>query len=143
MNGGNGNDALWGRNGDDTLNGGDGNDELNGENGNDILNGDAGNDTLNGGTGNDILNGGAGNDTLNGGTGNDILNGGNSEKDRYLFQKGHGQDIINDMGRPNQTSAINDLVFQGAKFADAVFTRSGNNLIISAYGSNDSVTLID
>ncbi|MBI0098529.1 MULTISPECIES: calcium-binding protein [unclassified Snodgrassella] len=125
MNGGYGNDVLWGRNGDDTLNGGDGNDELNGENGN------------------DILNGGYGYDTLNGGAGNDILNGGDFEKDRYLFQKGHGQDIINDMSKPNQTSAINDLVFQGAKSADAVFTRSGNNLIISAYGSNDSVTLID
>ena len=125
MNGGYGNDVLWGRNGDDTLNGGDGNDELNGENGN------------------DILNGGYGYDTLNGGAGNDVLNGGDFEKDRYLFQKGHGQDIINDMSKPNQTSAINDLVFQGAKSADAVFTRSGNNLIISAYGSNDSVTLID
>lgn len=125
MNGGYGNDVLWGRNGDDTLNGGDGNDELNGENGD------------------DILNGGYGYDTLNGGAGNDILNGGDFEKDRYLFQKGHGQDIINDMSKPNQTSAINDLVFQGAKSADAVFTRSGNNLIISAYGSNDSVTLID
>ena len=125
MNGGYGNDVLWGRNGDDILNGGDGNDELNGENGDDILNGDYGCDTL------------------NGGAGNDILNGGNFEKDRYLFQKGHGQDIINDMSKPNQTSAINDLVFQGAKSADAVFTRSGNNLVISAYGSNDSVTLID
>ena len=125
MNGGYGNDVLWGRNGDDILNGGDGNDELNGENGDDILNGDYGCDTL------------------NGGAGNDILNGGDFEKDRYLFQKGHGQDIINDMSKPNQTSAINDLVFQGAKSADAVFTRSGNNLVISAYGSNDSVTLID
>ena len=161
MNGGYGNDVLWGRNGDDILNGGWGNDELNGENGDDILNGDYGNDTLNGGAGNDILNGGDGNDelngengddilnggygydTLNGGAGNDILNGGDFEKDRYLFQKGHGQDIINDMSKPNQISTINDLVFQGAKSADAVFTRSGNNLIISAYGSNDSVTLID
>ena len=125
MNGGYGNDVLWGRNGDDTLNGGDGNDELNGENGN------------------DILNGGYGNDILNGGAGNDILNGGDSEKDRYLFQKGHGQDIINDLGKLNEVSAINDLVFQSAKSADAVFTRSGNNLIISAYGSNDSVTLTD
>ena len=161
MNGGYGNDVLWGRNGDDILNGGWGNDELNGENGDDILNGDYGNDTLYGGAGNDILNGGDGNDelngengddilnggygydTLNGGAGNDILNGGDFEKDRYLFQKGHGQDIINDMSKPNQISTINDLVFQGAKSADAVFTRSGNNLIISAYGSNDSVTLID
>ena len=125
MNGGYGNDVLWGRNGDDILNGGDGNDELNGENGDDILNGDYGNDTL------------------NGGAGNDILNGGDFEKDRYLFQKGHGQDIINDLGKLNEVSSINDLVFQGAKSADAVFTRSGNNLIISAYGSNDSVTLTD
>ena len=125
INGGYGNDVLWGRNGDDTLNGDDGNDELNGENGDDILNGSYGNDTL------------------NGGAGNDILNGGDFEKDRYLFQKGHGQDIINDLGKLNEVSSINDLVFQGAKSADAVFTRSGNNLIISAYGSNDSVTLTD
>ncbi|WP_143555227.1 calcium-binding protein [Snodgrassella alvi] len=125
INGDVGNDVLWGRNGDDILNGGWGNDELNGENGN------------------DILNGGWGNDTLNGGAGNDILNGGDFEKDRYLFQKGHGQDIINDLGKLNEVSSINDLVFQGAKSADAVFTRSGNNLIISAYGSNDSVTLTD
>ena len=143
MNGDIGKDVLWGGNGDDILNGDDGNDKLNGENGDDILNGGDDNDELNGGNGNDILNGGWGNDTLNGGAGNDILNGGDFEKDRYLFQKGHGQDIINDMGGPNQTSVINDLVFQGAKSADAVFTRSGNNLIISAYGSNDSVTLID
>ncbi|WP_268944885.1 cadherin-like domain-containing protein [Pseudomonas sp. KNUC1026] len=50
--------------GDDTLNGG---------NGNDILFGQAGNDTLNGGNGDDILIGGKGNDILTGGDGADTF----------------------------------------------------------------------
>jgi hypothetical protein len=75
INGGNGNDTLYGAGGDDYLYGDVGNDTLSGGDGDDFLSGDAGNDTLSGGIGNDDLSGGAGNDTLNGGAGNDILNG--------------------------------------------------------------------
>ncbi|MDT8866258.1 Ig-like domain-containing protein, partial [Vibrio fluvialis] len=52
------------RGGDDILNGGDGND---------ILYGQGGDDTLNGGAGNDILIGGYGNDILTGGDGDDLF----------------------------------------------------------------------
>lgn len=48
----------------DTLNGGAGNDQLYGGTGNDILNGDADNDVLYGGVGNDTLNGGVGDDVI-------------------------------------------------------------------------------
>ncbi|WLT01800.1 calcium-binding protein [Snodgrassella alvi] len=143
LNGGAGNDILNGGEGNDTLNGGYDNDILNGGAGDDILNGDNDNDILNGGSGDDILNGGEGYDILNGGAGNDILNGGNGHKDRYEFEAGHGQDVINDRGDVNYPENYNDLVFKGASSADAKFLRYGDDLIIQAYGTNDSVTLLD
>jgi Ca2+-binding RTX toxin-like protein len=154
LNGGAGNDTLSGGSGDDILNGGDGDDILNGEKGNDILNGDAGkdildggdgDDVLNGGAGDDILNGGSGYDVLNGGTGNDILKGGDWHKDRYEFEAGHGEDVINDLGYDSirYEHDRNELVFKGAYLADAEFIRLGNDLIIKAYGATDSVTVPD
>ena len=143
LNGGADDDILNGGEGNDTLNGGYDNDILNGGSGDDILNGDNDNDILNGGSGDDILNGGEGYDVLNGGSGNDILNGGNGHKDRYEFEAGHGQDVINDRGDVNYPENYNDLVFKGASSADAKFLRYGDDLVIQAYGSADSVTLPD
>jgi choice-of-anchor C domain-containing protein len=57
--------------GNDVLNGGAGNDQLFGNGGNDTLNGGAGNDSLFGGAGDDTLRGGAGSDRLDGGAGTD------------------------------------------------------------------------
>ena len=129
----------------DKLNGTRNNDFLLGSIGDDILNGENGNDILNGGAGNDTLNGGAGYDILIGGAGNDILKGGNWEKDRYEFEAGHGQDVIYDKeyDYSSYKDKRNDVVFKGASLADAVFTRSGTDLIIQAYGSDDSLTLPD
>ncbi len=64
LNGGAGDDTLYGFGGDDTLNG-DGDDDL-------LFGGD-GDDELNGGDGADVLLGQDGEDTLNGGAGADIL----------------------------------------------------------------------
>ena len=154
LNGDEGNDTLWGGAGDDVLNGDEGNDNLNGgtENdilnggaGDDILNGDKGDDILNGGVGDDILNGGEGYDILNGGAGNDILKGGDWHKDRYEFEAGHGQDVVNDKGDNYYSESYlkkrNDLVFKGANLSEAKFLRYGDDLVIQAYGSADSVTL--
>ncbi|WP_370579852.1 hypothetical protein [Snodgrassella alvi] len=143
LNGGDGNDILYGGDGNDILYGEDGNDTLYGGNGNDILYGGTGRSILNGGDGDDILNGGRFTDILIGGAGNDILSGGDRNKDRYEFEAGHGHDIVNDLGGGYGKFDFNDLVFKGAQSAEAIFSRSENNLIIQAYGSEDSVTLPD
>ena len=110
--------------------------EVNGSDKNDSLSGWSTNDVLHGNSGDDSLYGDSGNDTLDGGTGNDLLNGG-SGNDTYRFRAGHGKDTITD----NATSAINTLSFEDASSHNVDMERSGNNLIINAYGSNDSVTI--
>ncbi|WP_228252644.1 calcium-binding protein [Acinetobacter baumannii] len=96
----------------------------------DTLNGTKNNDTLNGGWGNDKLNGGAGQDTLIGGSGNDVMTGGDYEKDIYIFQSGHGQDIINDKSYDwTNLQYFNDVKFEGANFTDAQFLRVGNDRV--------------
>ena len=148
LDGGAGDDTLYGGNGNDMLDGGTGNDRLEGGDGHDTLIGGAGNDTLNGGTGNDRLEGGEGNDTLsggddhdtlNGGAGNDQLYGGYEESDTYVFAKGHGQDIVFDY--TYYAEQADTLRFEGASSANVVFSRSGNNLVVKAYGGEDQVTV--
>lgn len=74
--------------GDEFFAGG-GDDQLYGHTGNDLLFGEADSDRLYGREGDDILAGGAGNDVLEGGMG----------ADTYIFNRGDGQDIINDRQR--------------------------------------------
>jgi len=98
---------VEGPQGINTMNGGAGDDEIYGSNNNDIINGDADNDTLygfeggdtiSGGTGTDEIYGNNGNDTLNGDAGNDTLYGDSSEDVQSLdttslLSYGGGQDI--------------------------------------------------
>nr|WP_159465623.1 calcium-binding protein [Scandinavium goeteborgense] len=93
-------------------------------------------DTLLGFGGNDSLNGGKGNDSLDGGTGNDSLSGGEGS-DAYIFRVGDGQDRISDKA----TSSVNTLVFEGSDIAKAVLEKSGNDLLIRAWGGSDTLTL--
>ncbi len=79
VSGGEGDDRIWGNSGNDRLQGNAGDDELRGGKGNDVLEGGDGNDLLNGNSGNDVLYGGAGNDTLLGTSGNDWLLGGEGD----------------------------------------------------------------
>ena len=108
--------------------------------GNDELRGDQIDNTMFGNAGDDILYGGNGHDTLIGGIGDDLLYGGDGEADTYVFAKGHGRDTVNDQAF---NGAIDTLRFSGAAFADAVFARDGNHLLIRAYGGDDQVTLYD
>ncbi|MBV1788496.1 retention module-containing protein [Marinobacterium sp. D7] len=80
INGGDGNDIIYGNPGvnqanliNDTISGGAGNDIIDGRAGTDILNGDAGDDVIFGGYGNDTIDGGLGNDVLTGGYGEDVF----------------------------------------------------------------------
>ena len=99
--GGNGNDSIYGGAGDDVINAGPGNDTVftgNGTNrvaggdGNDSITGGDGRDRLFGGAGNDVINGGAGRDIISGDEGNDILVGNASNDTIY---GGEGDDILN------------------------------------------------
>ncbi|WP_353929306.1 DUF4114 domain-containing protein [Okeanomitos corallinicola TIOX110] len=104
-------DQVFGFAGDDTLDaanadgnnildGGSGNDQLFGNN-NDTLNGGEGNDSLyaKGDSGNNILNGGAGEDDLyaEGNSGNNILNGGD-DSDRLFVLEGDNNSLNGDAG---------------------------------------------
>jgi serralysin len=73
---------------------GAGNDSIDGGGGDDVLFGEAGSDVLTGGGGNDMLHGGAGADVLIGGGGNDILEG-HGGADIFVFGAGDGIDRIN------------------------------------------------
>ena len=129
--------SIWGTENNDLIYGYTGNDILHGGAGNDYIEGGDGNDILYGEDGDDILNGGLGEDTLIGGSGNDILNGGDYEKDIYIFQKGHGHDTVNDRGEQKDP---NNVIFENASYSQTQFSRTGVDLIIKAYGTEDSVT---
>ncbi|MGO1117297.1 calcium-binding protein [Rhodovibrionaceae bacterium A322] len=76
ISGGDGNDSLYGNDGDDTVAGGADNDQLFGQDGADLLQGNTGLDKLWGGADGDVLQGGAENDSLYGEAGDDSLQGG-------------------------------------------------------------------
>ncbi|WP_277601336.1 calcium-binding protein, partial [Xanthomonas arboricola] len=125
-------------------------DTLTGWNGNDLLLGGDGNDTLSGGTGTDRLEGGAGDDVLSvnsqsrdsvfiGGTGNDTLNG-SWYSDTYLFNKGDGHDTV--VETSTYSGAVDRVSFgSGINLDDTVFTRSGNDLLVTLKGSQDQLAV--
>ena len=154
-----GNDVVRGAGGSDYLQGGDGNDVIEGSRGADYLTGDSGadvlrggsegdnlyggndNDLLEGGSGADYLSGDAGNDVLDGGVGNDNLSGG-SGADTYVFNRGSGQDSINNYD--SDAVAINpDTILMGPDIApgDVIVYRSYDDLVIALKGTNDRVTV--
>jgi Ca2+-binding RTX toxin-like protein len=73
ISGGIGDDQLFGGDETDTITGDENNDTIHGDNGDDFLGGDAGDDHIFGDANNDQINGGLGLDELDGGTGVDTL----------------------------------------------------------------------
>ena len=148
LNGGDGNDALIGFDGDDTLNGGDGNDTLIGRDGDDTLNGGDGNDTLIGEVGDDTLNGGAGDDWLYGGSGHvvddDTLQGGKGDDrlfggggaDRFVFDSESDTDTILDF-RDGQDIIV---IEGGLEFSDLDIEQSGDDTVIG--GPADTFSIV-
>jgi Ca2+-binding RTX toxin-like protein len=121
--------GLTGNSGGDTLEGRAGNDLLDGATGNDSLFGNADDDTLIGGSGNDSLTGGTGHDTLSGGAGSDL----------YLMGRGDGTDIIQNA---DTGGGLDILKFDIGVARDQLwFTQSGNNLVVSIIGTDDSATI--
>jgi Ca2+-binding RTX toxin-like protein len=116
------------------MNGGDGDDRLFGNRHNDTLNGGAGNDKLSGGGDNDILNGQAGNDSLKGGDGNDT----------FIFERGSDRDLIEDFGLGADRLRLDTDLLGGAStradIIDAFASVSGGNTIMN-FGGSDVLTL--
>jgi Ca2+-binding RTX toxin-like protein len=143
LNGGAGNDALFGTTADDTLNGNGGNDVMSGSSGNDTLIGGAGTDTLNGGAGDDLLNAGFGVDQITGGDGSDTL-------DYSWFNGGLWVNLaigeLSDIGNPvaaeHFTSVENYLggaggdMIVGSNVANRLDGGGGNDTLIGGDGND-------
>jgi serralysin len=78
-----GNDKLYGNSGADYVSGGPGHDLARGSDGEDLIYGDGGDDKLYGGAHSDSIYGNGGNDLLHGGTGTDYLSGGPGSDNVY------------------------------------------------------------
>ncbi len=122
--GGAGDDLIYGNGGNDTLLGGDGNDIHFGGEGNDAINGNAGADIVHGNGGSDNLRGEAGVDNLFGGAGIDTLYGGDDDD---LLIGGAGADTIN--GNDGNDTLI------GAAGPDTLNGDNGDDLVVG--GEND------
>ena len=96
MDGGAGDDIIYGNGGVDRLLGYEGDDTLWGGADGDYMDGGTGDDTLRGGEGNDSLNGSHGHDTLYGGYGDDTLYGGKGDDTLY---SGEGDDMFHFHGK--------------------------------------------
>ncbi|WP_421447906.1 calcium-binding protein [Ectopseudomonas khazarica] len=130
--------VLIGSDGADTLIGYDTDETLNGLGGSDYLSGAEGDDMLSGGAGNDELWGGNGDDTLQGGEGYDILDGG-SGNDLYIFNRGDGQDLINNSDVISATDTIRFGV--GINDSDVLAFSRGGDVVLKIKNSPDQIEL--
>ncbi|MHA6318296.1 Ig-like domain-containing protein [Altererythrobacter sp. CAU 1778] len=137
LRGGADNDVLAGLDGDDQLFGDQGDDILSAGRGNDRLEGGLGNDELIAGEGDDTLLGGAGKDTLVGEAGDDSLAGG-ADADTYFFAAGFGQDVLTDSEGANEI-----LIDQSITYESLWFHRSGDDLVMTVRGADDTLTISD
>lgn len=116
----------------DTIDGADGDDNIYGHGDADQISGGAGNDRLLGEDGDDILDGGAGDDILDGGRGNDT----------YQFGYGSGHDTITAYEYNPSVDKLDQVSFApNTAPADVTLRRTGNNLVISLAGSDDTLTV--
>ena len=102
--GGDENDRVQGKGGDDILHGGDGKDKVHGGAGDDIVHGGEGDDKVKGGAGDDIIHGGEGVNTVHGGSGNDTF-----QLDDNGIQIIHDFDPIQDSLQLDSSQSKEDL----------------------------------
>ncbi len=144
INGNDGNDDIEGGDGDDFLFGDADNDDISGGDGNDTITGDSGTDNIQGDDGNDSISGGTGNDTIYGDdpggltTGNDIITGGDG--DDNLFG-GPGADDIQGQGDDDQIEGQDgdDIRLAGGPGDDTINGGPGNDTDISGDDGEDTL----
>ena len=150
IDGGSGNDLLYGQYGADIVRGGAGNDIVHGGNGSDQVYGGSGSDTLRGSLGDDLVRGGldddlvfgdGGNDIVDGEAGNDQLTGGTGV-DVFAFDSGDGTDTITDFADGEQidltgiaaVSSIADLSIMTGEGGVGSVMLAGDVTILSSRG---------
>lgn len=134
LNGGAGNDLIYGWGGADILRGGDNDDQLFGGDGDDNMNGQNDNDMLAGGDGNDIADGGNGNDIIYGQNGDDNLDG---DAGVDVVYGDAGNDIV-DGGDGDDTlyGGVGDDNMDGDNDNDTLYGDAGNDLIDGGNGND-------
>lgn len=129
------NDDLRGNNEVNIIEGGDGDDNIYGYFGDDILYGGAGDDFLTGAEDNDTLYGDAGADELYGGLGNDTIHGGDG--DDAKLDGGDGHDIINgDAGNDTLYGRAGDDTLNGGEGNDVIYAEDGNDILNGGDGDD-------
>ncbi|MBU2714248.1 calcium-binding protein, partial [Zooshikella harenae] len=142
-----GDDVLFGKDGDDIIVGNGGDDRLYGGDDDDELFGDSriedselmGNDYLDGGDGNDTIYGGGGDDTLIGGLDKDSLFGGKGN-DHYIYRKGHGVDVIEDLEGHNVIH-LKDILQDEVSFSMKNGESSSKNYFVISRKTNQNDSL--
>ena len=126
------------------------NNEMNGGRGDDAMYGEQGRDIMNGGAGDDEMYGGEDKDTINGGEGDDWLDGGPGD-DTFVFEPGNGNDVIMDFEAGDKIilkgfkdAAGADLTSGITVSADGVIDLTaydGGMITLEDYTSGDTVTI--
>ncbi len=149
VDGGPGNDIIYGGAEADTLHGGDGDDIIFGGAGDDVITGGPGDDILNGGVGADTINGQEGNDLIRGGDGADSLSGGGGwDVADYITDGGPGSVSVSlnsnsaTDGWGNADSLADDsfVAIRGKGTNDTLEGDPQGGTTILGGGGNDSIT---
>jgi hypothetical protein len=148
LDGGPGNDLLWGKDGRELIRGGPGRDEIDGSGGPDRLLGGLGADKVNGGEGKDYLDGGKGNDSLaghhgddvvTGGGGDDIVRGGYFNDSNERFRPGGDDRLLGGAGRDRVVGGKGRDVVDGGSGEDQLFGGLGDDLLLALDGFVDEL----
>jgi trimeric autotransporter adhesin len=107
--------------------------------GNDVIDAGAGADNIDSGAGNDVISGGQGDDTIMAGAGDDVIDvtsgsdfaNGGAGNDTYIVHDGASVVIVDSAGEPNAIRFADVLTA-----AQITFTRVGNDLLMTAEGTN-------
>ena len=122
------------------------NNEINGGRGDDAIYGEQGRDILNGGAGDDEIYGGEDEDTINGGEGDDWLDGGPGD-DTFVFEPGNGDDHIMDFtsGDMIDLGAFTDAAGDPLDASDIPDSTTGDDnyvIDLSEFGGG-TITVLD
>ena len=140
-----GNDVLWVGRGADTVFGGNGNDAIHGGIGAQILDGGTGRDTIRGGVGAQLLLGDAGRDRIEAGSGNQTLLGG-AGHDVFVAGQGiHGRIFISDFApaqdRLEVAGGLNGMLLNTPRDLLAAMSSDAQGNAVLKLGAGTTVTL--